>query len=104
MLAEWNIPAIVQDETLGAVEIRWPVLLRQIAGIVAVGGVDDDVGEGFAPGIGSLQRQPVGELFANRDLQAVVVGDAIEGGGLEPSRSVTDVRHAETDIGYGGGG
>ena len=44
----------------------------------------------------------MGELLADSDLEAVVVGNAIICRGLQTSRSVADERHAERRIGGGG--
>ena len=41
----------------------------------------------------------MGHLFADRDLQTVVVGNAVERRGLQARRSIADVGHAERDVG-----
>ena len=49
-----EVPAIVDDESLGPVEIRRAILLIQIARVVAIGSVDCEVRERLAKGVRTL--------------------------------------------------
>src|SRR5579862_2114792 len=59
MLAERQIPTVVDDEALRPIEVGRSDLLRQSARIVAVRGIQQRIGERLAPGIRPLHREPV---------------------------------------------
>src|SRR5262249_13852244 len=52
----------------------------------------------LAPGVSSLEREAVGELPANRHLQAVVVGIGVKGRSANTNSLITEIRYPEKNI------
>ena len=83
----WDVPGVNKYDAMAAIEARRSPFLTDIIGIVAVSATasKDTVdtvctlyrAENFAPGIGDLELEATTELMLKRDLEAVVIGEAI---------------------------
>src|SRR5215471_12506013 len=94
MFSERKVVTVIGDEALWAAEECRPVLLAEIARVVAVRRVVIKDRQVLAPRVSSLEEEAVRELLTNSYLHAVVVGKTVKRRSADAYGLITEIRHA----------
>src|SRR5262249_7836949 len=98
VLPEWQVITIIGDETLRAVEKGRPILLPEVAGVIAVCLIVVQSRQAFAVGVCSLEKEASRELLANGYLQTVVVRVGVKRRSTNTHGLITEIRDTEGDV------
>src|SRR5215469_16350745 len=98
MRPERQVVTIVGYKTLRTAERGRPVLLAEIARIIAVRYVVVFHRHISAKRVCPLEEEPVGELLPDGYLQAVVIGIRVKSGSAHAYRLVAEIRYAVKNV------